>query len=215
MVAGDSAVTPSFWYGDLYALHSPGSPDGMINAGSGDAAGYLLGRVDFGLVAGGYCDRSADGSRLAFNYTLLSNTTASQTWLRWLDLREVSSVHNPLPELNMVSPPSWAPQGYRMAFSACNANQECGVYLFEGDDQPALLLSSRVSSYLPPLWKPDGTQVAVMVPSEAGDPPGVAVIDIATRTIIMYTSADVSAVKDWGVRFLESMRAFERCSMPR
>lgn len=84
---GDDFMQPTFFYGDIYAGE------------------YLLGRVDFGAVPGGYyCDRSADRSRLAFGYLVIYNVMESRTTLHWLDLEDVSLVYAPAPDLAMISP---------------------------------------------------------------------------------------------------------------
>ena len=152
MVAGDDPNTPNFWYGDLYAS---GVPTASVLTAS-----YLLGRVDFGNVPGGWCDRSADGSKLAFNYVAASNERPYETTLRWFDLRQIDVVHNPIPHISMVSPPSWAPQGSQMAFFACAGETQCGVYLLDATTDQARWLSAISGSGMPPVLKPAGPQIA-------------------------------------------------------
>ena len=126
-IPGDDFNLPTFWYGDIYA---------------GD---YLLGRVDFGGSPGGYCDRSADGSKLAFNKVVFAGENEAHEYLRWLDLRDVSQVYDPAPELELVSKVAWAPQGARLAFSACRVGKD-GLRLVpagHGNQRGAPALYSR------------------------------------------------------------------------
>jgi LysM repeat protein len=142
-IPGDDFNLPTFWYGDIYA------------------GNYLLGRVDFGGSPGGYCDRSADGSRLAFNKVVFAGENEAREYLRWLDLRDVSQVYDPAPELELVSKVAWAPQGARLAFSACQVGRmDCGLYLLDTDTNEVRLLSTAGVGALAPVWKPDGTQLA-------------------------------------------------------
>ena len=99
---GDSFSAPSFWLGDLFAGE------------------YYLGRVDFGAVPGGAsCDRSADGNQLAFVYQVLEMGRAKIESLRWFDLRDLETIHEPAPDLHVVSPVQWSPAGEQIGFFAC------------------------------------------------------------------------------------------------
>jgi hypothetical protein len=110
-IPGDSFERPTRFYGDIYAA-------------GGEAAEYLLGRVDFGAVPGGWCDRSADGDRLAFTYQVMEGNSFTSATLRWLDLRAVDQVHEVAPELILLSPAAWSPTAEQIAFSACTDLQD-------------------------------------------------------------------------------------------
>ncbi len=174
-IPGDRFDQPTFWYGDIYA------------------GGYLLGRVDFGGSPGGYCDRSADGSKLAFNYLVPSNVAESHEYLRWLDLSDISQVFEPAPNLEMISKVAWAPQGYRLAFSACKAGRlDCGLYLLDAASNQVSLLSDAGVGFPPPLWKPDGSQIA-FVASDIDNVYTLHVVDAASGQSIYQGPFDPDA----------------------
>jgi hypothetical protein len=188
-IPGDDFNLPTFWYGDIYA---------------GD---YLLGRVEFGGSPGGYCDRSADGSRLAFNKVVFAGENEARKYLRWLDLRDVNQVYDPTPELELVSNVAWAPQGTRLAFSACReARMDCGLYLLDTDTNEGRLLSTAGVGALAPVWKPDGTQLA-FIRSDVDQGYTLFVIDAANGNNLYSGKFDVETwqpagdapINDWGV----------------
>jgi hypothetical protein len=195
MVPGDDFDHPSFWYGDIYA---------------GD---YLLGRVDFGSVPGGWCDRSADGSRLAFNYEAAPNETMVHAYLRWFELRDLESVHNPTPDLELRSPVAWSPQGTLLAFSACNIENQCGLYVLDTKDDQARLVSAAAWTLWAPVWKPDGTQIGFYVPDEQGS--RLYVVDVSSGDVI-YPSGDSGvSFTGWEVEMPDGMSGFGRCEKPK
>jgi LysM repeat protein len=117
-VPADSFEQPNHFFGDVYA------------------DGYLLGRVDFGARPGGNCDRSADGAKLAYSYETLDGSQVTTATLRWLDLGEVSQVHEVAPQLSLLGRVAWSPVANQIAFSACTGlvdgrYQDCGVYLYD------------------------------------------------------------------------------------
>lgn len=188
-IPGDDFNLPTFWYGDIYA---------------GD---YLLGRVDFGGSPGGYCDRSADGSKLAFNKVVFAGENEAHEYLRWLDLRDVSQVYDPAPELELVSKVAWAPQGTRLAFSACREERTaCGLYLLEAGTNEVRLLSTAGVGAPAPVWKPDGTQLA-FIRSDVDQGYTLFVIDAVNGNTLYSGNFDVEAwqpagdapITDWGV----------------
>jgi dipeptidyl aminopeptidase/acylaminoacyl peptidase len=186
---GDDFNRPSFWYGDIYA---------------GD---YLLGRVNFGGTPGGWCDRSADGSRLAFSFLVLSNTTAGHEYLRWLNLRDLAQVYDPTPELELVSKVAWSPRGNLVAFNACQAGQAaCGLYVLDTDSNQVRRLPSVGGGYVTPVWKPDASQIAFLGP-DANDCLTLYVIDVDSGETVYTGPFDINAwqaeenapINGWGV----------------
>ena len=188
-IEGDDFERPSFFYGDIYA------------------GSYLLGRVNFGSVPDGQCDRSADGSKLAFTY----QTEDQQGWLtgsslRWLDLSDVTAVHEPAPELRVTNRVAWSPVGERIAFSACQGGQEaCGLYLYDLPTGDVRLLNSAASTIWDVIWKPDGGQLAFV--STVADTYTLYVLDAASGEIIYQGVFDLDAwrpaanapIDDWGI----------------
>ncbi|MDI6696766.1 MAG: hypothetical protein QME21_17085 [Anaerolineales bacterium] len=192
-IPGDNFTRPTFWYGDLYA---------------GD---YLLGRVDFGFVLGGWCDRSANGLRLAFNHITQLEDGGSFARLHWLDLRSPGVVQSPLPDLDLRSPVAWAPLGERLAFWACQAQENCGLYLYDVASSELRFLFNAPPLSQSPLWSPDGLQIAFPAP----DNPQQVTILRSTDGQVIYTGApqDLSSQFAW-VNLTQGMSSFGRCENP-
>jgi len=193
-IPGDSFERPTRFFGDLYA---------------GD---YLLGRVDFGARPGGNCDRSADGSRLAYGYEVLEGERLSSATLRWLDLRDIQQVHEVRPELQLFGRAAWSPAADQIAFSACTGlvdgrYQGCGVYLYDLPADQLRLLTNAGATVWDILWKPDGTQIAFVSTIDEGHP--YFVLDIASGKILAQGQFDADAwqfpadspVASWGIPY--------------
>ena len=181
--AGDDMMHPTFWYGDIYA-------DGI----------YLVGRVDFGAVPGGFCQRSPDGLKLAFDRATLENEAPAVHQLRWLDLHSPADVHAVLPELQLVSPPVWSPGSDSLAFTACDAAQSCGLYTYETTSQ-ALLRLAEDANATPPVWSPGGVEIAFQ--TGAGEAPQTVIVDAASGMVI--------ASPGWQPQFLTDWSGFSQC----
>ncbi len=215
ILAADATSQPSAWVGDLYALpQNPGGGGLITPAQAKQNGGYLLGRVDFGAVPGGWCDRSANGKRLAFNWQHPSQETGPDVRLRWFELSAPGMVYEPDPALVLSSPVSFAPSGYTLAFFACK-NGACGLYLLEADqpETPARLLTPDLNGYAPPTWKPDGSQLA----SESLDAQGAAIltiVDIQTGAILYQGPRLGSPFENWGAALTIELTGFGRCISP-
>jgi LysM repeat protein len=193
-VPADSFEQPNLFFGDVYA------------------DGYLLGRVDFGTRPGGNCDRSADGSKLAYSYETLDGSHLASATLRWLDLSEVSQVHEVAPELSVFGRVAWSPVADQVAFSACTGlvdgrYQDCGVYLYDLPTNQVRRLTDAGTSSWDLLWKPDGTQIAFV--STLDDAHNFYILDAASGELLSQGVFDADAwqfpagapVNDWGVSF--------------
>ena len=201
-VPGDSFDAPTFWYGDI------------------SADGYLLGRVDFGSVPGGFCARSADGSKLAFNYTTTdAHGSVTGNSLRWFDLRDLETIQQPAPELVNLGILSWSTKVEKLAVFGCKADQQdCGLYLLDpATDQTRLLLPGVYTSWQP-IWSPDGVQIAFVDTIKESNT--LYVVDIQTGQVIYQGEFDADAwqvpanspTNAWGVTFprgLNGSRCFE------
>ena len=192
-VPGDSFNSATFWYGDIYV--------------SGED--YLLGRVDFGAVPSGFCDRSADGLKLAFNYLKTDpSSNLSRSSLRWFDLRSIQTIHQPAPELVNLGVLSWSTKRETLAVFGCKADQkDCGLYLLDpATDQVRLLLPDVYASWQP-VWNPDGSQVAFVDTLKEGHT--LYVVDIQIGQVIYQGKFDAdgwqvptnSPTIAWGVTF--------------
>jgi LysM repeat protein len=203
-VPADSFEQPNLFFGDIYA------------------DGYLLGRVDFGARPGGNCDRSADGSKLAYSYETLDGSHLTSTTLRWLALGDIGQVHEVAPELSVFGQVAWSPVADQVAFSACTSlvdgrYQDCGVYLYDLPTNQVRLLTNVGASSWDLLWKPDGTQIAFV--STLDDAHNFYILDAASGETLPQGIFDADAwrfpagapVNGWGVSFPrggEGMRCF-------
>ena len=143
---GDDFNMPTFWVGDIYADD------------------YLLGRLDFGAVPGGRCQRSSDGNTIAYLYEVHSNERLYSSQVAWVSLNDLSTVHKPAEQIEATgSSPSWSPSGSQFVFSGCHVDgTPCGIYRVDISDQSFRLLSTAATSAWPIIWNPDGSQLAVV-----------------------------------------------------
>lgn len=203
-VPGDSFNSTSFWYGDIYV--------------SGED--YLLGRVDFGAVPEGFCDRSADGSKLAFNHLKTDPSgSVSNSSLRWFDLRSLETIHQPAPELVNLGVLSWSTKLEKLAVFGCNADQKgCGLYLLDPVTDHLQLLLPDVYSSWQPIWNPDGSQIAFV--NTLGQNNFMYVVNIHNGQVVYQGTFDPTAwqvpadapTNAWGVTFphgVNGSRCFE------
>jgi len=183
---GDDFSMPSFWYGDIYA---------------GDA---YLGRVDFGATPGGWCERSASGETLAFKRDTILNSRLASTTLNWFALSDLRQVYVASEALQVTSALSWSPVEEKLAFTGCMSSA-CGLYLLDAQTNSLRLLAGMETTVWQPLWKPDGTQVAVAVP----DAFKYYVVDAETGGVVYEGPFDQvawqaeagSPVAEWGMNF--------------
>lgn len=184
---GDDSYEPAFWYGDIFAGET------------------FLGRVNFGATPGGRCARSASGALLAYKHEAMLSGRISSVTLNWLRLNDFQTIHVTAPALHVSSMLSWAPVEDRLAFVACVEGSACGLYLLEAETNVVRLLTEVEVSKWEPLWKPDGTQVAVI-----GSTSGMmVVVDVENGAIVYRGRFDLGAwqppsrspVNEWGVQF--------------
>jgi Tol biopolymer transport system component/LysM repeat protein len=181
------------------------------------ADSYYLRTLDTGQVSGGWCDRSPDGRWLAWNYGLGENPLT----LRLIRLEGIRDVIEPIPQEELggglLNPVSFSPANDRLAFSAC-LQAGCGVY--------TLLLETGELSYSalpgaggpPPVWKPDGNQLAVLASSE-GETQELVILDASTLDVIYRGSFDPQTgqpapdapILSWGISVPSSVDGFARC----
>lgn len=169
-IFGDDTDTPSFFYLDVYA------------------EGYLLGRIDSGGTPGGWCDRSFDGTYIAFNYQRPEPDYL--TTLRWYNINDLENMIEPFPNLQQQSPPSFAPGDLRMAFGACDTGT-CGYYIYNLQTGELVKLTDG-PAYATPVWTPAGTHLAYLVPisDENTDPKRGTVIRVDTGKTVFTGSLD-------------------------
>lgn len=188
---GDDFELPSFWVGDIYA---------------GD---YLLGRVNFGGIPGGRCQRSQDGSLIAYINETQSNNEPYFSRVAWLNLSDINTVYQPLEALSVRSmSASWSPQKPEFVLTAClQNNTQCGIYLVDTEENTTRLLSTAAVSIWPIVWKPDGSQISLIDTSD--EQYRLLVIDEVSGNTIYEGDFDAenwqvpvnSPVADWGITF--------------
>jgi hypothetical protein len=188
---GDDFELPSFWVGDIYAGE------------------YLLGRVNFGGVPGGRCQRSQDGSLIAYINETQSNDKPYSSRVAWINLTDLKTVYQPSEDLSVRSmSASWSPIKPEFVLTAClQNNTQCGIYLVDTVKNTTRLISTTVVSIWPIIWKPDGNQIAIIDTSD--DQHRLFIIDVANGTTIYQGYFDAenwqvpinSPMADWGVTF--------------
>ena len=195
---------PSFYYANIYAN------------------GNYLGKVDFGSIQGGWCDRSSNGGVIAFVHENVIKAGVvgfgdEPPTLRWFKLNEVNQVYEPLPDLVILSPGAFSPNDFRVAFGACTSDGECGLFTYDLTDGQLKRISSDMP-YTYSLWSPDGKQFAFWLPSDqtSGDLPLIRVIEVGNSNIV-YTGRPndpESPLKDWGLTMPEGITGTENCETP-
>jgi hypothetical protein len=204
LVPGDDFLASSFWFGDLYAED------------------YLLGRVDFGSVPGGYCDRSADGAKIAYTYSTQNAAGEFIGRLHWLDLHDLQTVHKDLPDIHLLSQVTWSPLDDRLAFSGCDdLSGECRFYVYNTATSELVIATETVGTGMPVIWKPEGDQVASLA-SQPDDSLLLYVIDAASGAILYTAPYDWDAdqavgdvpFNEWGVAFPHGGDTFSGCTSP-
>jgi hypothetical protein len=182
------------------------------------AEGERLGRGDFGETAQvGWCDRSWDGQVVAYTYG---------SELRYLRLPEVEQVYAPLgrntrlesAQVSVLSPLTFAPGDYRLAFYGCSPQGLCGLYVYALDSGKLQRLSND-DFWQPPAWSPDGSQLAIVL--------AMAVPEIRQEPVVrVYRSDDGvllydgppdgvdSPILEWGARPDFEFEGAPRCADP-
>jgi hypothetical protein len=190
---GDDFTAPSFWLGDVL---------------SGE---YWLGRLDFGMTPGGWCQRSADGGLLAYLYQTGSNTTPYRSSVRWANLEDLTTVYQPHPDLSVVSHAlSWSPVEPVFAYTACeSADIGCGIYLVDTRTRTNRLLVATKTTGTPVLWNPAGTQLAITIIRDNVETH--VVVDALSGTILFDGPASDSPVLGWGVAFSQGSEDGSPC----
>lgn len=189
-IPGDDFDQPSFWLGDILA------------------DGYLLGRLNFGSVPGGRCQRSKDGNHIGILYESKSVTGNYTAEVQWFNLADLSTIKHPAPQVNVHGLfIAWAPEDPVFAVSGCLQDYtECGVYLVDTRSNSVRFLSPVALSIWPMIWSPDGSQLAVV--DTRDDQHRFFVLDSRSGNIVYEGFFDAdnwqipadSPAANWGVR---------------
>jgi len=189
--------------------------------GEGDLAARLyaddayLGALDFGQPANLGCDRSPDGTRLAW----LDHDPALGVLLAWAPLAQPAQAQVGFDWPHPLSPPSWAPDGRRVAYAGCQA-ESCGLVVVGVDTGQVRWLHDLADDTAPPLWSPDGASLAVLHGTDSGLE--VVVARVADGAVIYRGAFDADAwqpapdslLAAWDRNFPREVSSFSRCTAP-
>jgi len=91
--------------------------------------------------------------------------------------------------------PAWSPDGSKLAFDDGYtiatrdwSSAQGHVYLVNGDGTGLTQATSGEGAEFTPTWAPDGTHIAVTATGQAGSPPGIFVLDLATGLMQSITA---------------------------
>ncbi len=95
------------------------------------------------------------------------------------DLRRLADIH--------AEYPSWSPDGSKVAFDDGStiairdwSNARGHIYIVNADGTGLAQATSGEGAEFTPAWSPDGTHIALTATGQAGSPPGIFILDIAT-----------------------------------
>jgi Tol biopolymer transport system component len=103
------------------------------------------------------------------------------------DLQELTGVH--------AEYPAWSPDGSMVAFDGGSViafrdwSDEPGhIYLMNADGTGLTKVTDGGGAEFSPAWSPDGTGIALSARSLEGSPPGIFILDVATKAMRPVTS---------------------------
>jgi RNA polymerase sigma-70 factor (ECF subfamily) len=192
------------------------------------ANGLYLGQADIGSPWNMICERSQDGSKLAFysEYGDLS-TFQYERRLVWLDLRNLDRSHLLLPEgSTVVSTFAFSPNSRYLAFWGCGGNdQNCGMYLTDLTIQKnrKLIANDVAPNYL--IWSPDSALVAMIEPEDPNKTVQDNLLVVRTSNGSPVYKGNASVVDStlvlpgekgvyWGIAFPPAQTGLEGCVSP-
>jgi WD40 repeat protein len=182
---------------------------------------YHLGEVLFGNPWESICQRSPDGSWVAF-VSRPVNKSDSDSALRWFHLSNPEKSFRTLSTQLGVTGFAFSPDNTRLAYFARPSSRGMGtlgvVDLETGQDQPLLIIGD-VNSLV---WDPEGKYLAMIARYDSGSYlENVSVIDVDHQKITYNASIDVLSnavgdwpMLDWGVEFPVEMNRMDECALP-
>jgi hypothetical protein len=164
------------------------------------ADGYFLGEVRFAIPWGLHCERSADGSRIAFN-TASDGTTRADRALRWFSLEDPGVIYQPFPDFTVIDF-SFAPDSRYLAAAAQSADQtQNGIYLLDvATGEFKRLVEIYAAESL--VWSLDGEYLAYLGQAAQDQPPAPSVVHANTGIIthqIELERLNTAAYEEWPV----------------
>ena len=184
------------------------------------ADGYWLGSLAFRDSISFRCDRSPDGSRLAFAPWSDGDSNPDGS-LYWLNLSDLSKVYRPMQELT-ASAFTFAPDGQRLAvFLDGSADMPAGIYLLEiGKSEYKLLFEALEAANL--TWNPTGDYLAFVASTDASGYQWI-ILHVnsgqvsyrRTWQIDLLSLPEDSPLQGWGVELDGlTMGGMEACTAP-
>ena len=175
-----------------------------------------LGRIEFGSIDGGWCDRSANGGVIAILHEKMTSAGSAgfanePATLRWFSLGSLGEINDPFPDMQVMSPPTFSPNGFRLAFSACTADGNCGLFMYDLETGELERISPH-SPIKPVLWSPDGAALAFEV--SAGEQVQLHVIsaDTGSTTFLGERVPPGTTQSYWGRTLPQGVEGVERCA---
>jgi len=182
------------------------------------ADGYYLGKIKFGLPWGLHCQRSPDGSRIAFNMGS-DGTTVPDYTLRWFWVSEPLIEYQPLP--GFITPDfAFSPDSLKLAaFAISKDESQKGIYLIElatGNYKKIIDLDWAESL----VWRPDGEYLALIGKLQGED--DLSPMVIHTNTGVIAYQIDMSElntalydrwpVYTWDIHFPKPEMGMQNCA---
>jgi RNA polymerase sigma factor (sigma-70 family) len=186
------------------------------------ADGFFLGKVNFGNPWTSICDRSPDGSKIAYVSQPFKDVTQNAS-LYWFSLQDGNEeLERPLGDVS-VTQLAFAPDSrYIAAFGYSDQFASGTIYIIDtqsGEVRPIFQLGDIKSL----VWSPDGQSLAFIgrnAPPQFNDE--VVVIRSDTGEVTYRSSVDVLSNNNspewpplkWGVDFPVEMGGLGKCSLP-
>ncbi len=176
-----------------------------------------LGAMESRRTSGLGCDRSSDGKYIAW----VDGDPFQGMYLNWMPLTNPWQVSTGFDLPSPNSPPTWAPDKPHLAYAGCQESM-CGLFVVETESHEARYLTDTSPQLLaPPLWSPDGTQIAILQAGETGSAE-VRVINASDGTEVYHGLFDTQAwsaaldspIAAWGVNFPPDIGNYTRCTAP-
>ena len=182
------------------------------------ADGYYLGTIKFGLPWGLQCQRSPDGSRIAYNMNS-DGTTVPDFTLRWFSLTDPSTEYQPLPGFIVADFAFYPDSLHIAAFAKDKVDNQSAIYLIElatGNHKKIIDLNWAESL----VWRPDGEYLALIGKLKVED--DLSPMIIHTNTGVIAYQIDLSElntalydrwpVYTWSVTFPKSEMGMQSCA---
>jgi len=189
------------------------------------ADGYLLGRARFGNPWNLFCERSPDGSKLAFidAWPNQEGLLFAATGPQWINLSTPGVVHNTLPNADLASSDfAFSPDSRYLAFWGCGGRPDnCGIYIHDTTSQKNRRIGEITDGASFFQWSPDGRYLAFIASGASlSYPTSLLVMDVQTGLRVYEGEVSLpylpipsdSPTREWGVTFPAARTGLEGCT---